>query len=340
MELSALYLKNFRIYEEARFSFKEGLNWIVGPNASGKTTILEALYVLMTGRSFRTTQLGELIRHGCDFFYLEASFIKYGLEQVLKFSFNGIERKIIHNQTVLPSSVSLLGLLKGVVMTPDDVSLVKGQPALRRQFLDVQIAQCDPLYVHHLTRYNRAVQQRNALLRLKKKEGIELWEHELALSSSYLTEKRYSAAADLQELGQKIHDSLAGEPFPFSLSYKSSAPPAKELLREHFLHQLNRNRQREMELGFTITGPHKDDLLIHLSQKEVRHFGSEGQQRTCVAALKLAEWERVKRAEDGVPLMMVDDAGISLDPSRRKTLLMHLESLGQVFLTTTDRLFF
>lgn len=336
MELRALYVKNLRIYEEARFNFKSGLNWIVGPNASGKTTVLEALYVLMTGRSFRTAQLGELIRHGASFFYIEASFVKYGLDQVLKFSFDGKERKIIHNQTVFSTSSSLLGLLKGVVITPDDASLVKGQPALRRHFLDLQIAQCDPLYVHHLTRYAKGLQQRNALLRLKKIAGIELWEHELALSAAYVTEQRYRAADDLQELGQKMYGALAGETLPFGLNYKSSGPRAKELLKSHYLDQFKRHRPREMELGFTLAGPHKDDLSIHLDQKEVRHYGSEGQQRTCVAALKLAEWERVRAAEDGIPLMMVDDVGVSLDASRKMRLLDHLKTLGQVFLTATE----
>lgn len=336
MELSVLYLKNFRKYEEGHFAFKSGLNWIVGPNASGKTTVLEALYVLMTGRSFRTAQLGELIRHGADFFYIEASFTKYGLEQTLKFSYDGKERKIFHNHTPISSATALLGLLKGVVVTPDDAALVKGQPALRRHFLDLQIAQCDPLYVHHLTRYARALQQRNTLLRLKKEGGIETWEHELATSAAYLTAQRYRAAEDLAHLGKKMHLSLAGEVFPFELRYKSNAPLAEELLKGHYLDQLKRHRRREMELGFTLTGPHKDDLLIHLDQKEVRHYGSEGQQRTCVAALKLAEWERMKGAGDGVPLMMVDDVGVSLDAVRKKKLLEHLLGLGQVFLTATE----
>lgn len=340
MHLRALYIKNFRKYEEAQVSFQPGLNWILGPNASGKTTILEALYVLMAGRSFRTPQMGELIRHGSDYFYLEAVFTKYGLEQTLKFSYDGKERKIIHNQTTLPTSTSLLGLLKGVVITPDDAALVKGQPNLRRHFLDLQIAQVDPLYVHHLTRYGKALQQRNVCLRLKKEAGIELWEHELAVSALYLTVQRTRAAVDLERLGQAMHERLAGEIFPFGLAYKTAAPTtpsAQGELKGYYIDLYKRHRKREMELGFTLAGPHKDDLLIHLDQKEVRHFGSEGQQRTCVAALKFAEWERMRAAEDGVPLMMVDDVGVSLDSSRKKRLLEHLDTMGQVFLTATEK---
>lgn len=337
MKIRALTLQNLRKYEEARFEFKNGLNWILGPNASGKTTVLEALYVLMTGRSFRTAQLSELIRHGSDYFYIEAAFTKYGLEHSLRFSYDGKERKIFHNQTAIPTSTSLLGLLKGVVITPDDAALVKGQPALRRHFLDLQIAQCDPLYVHHLTRYARALQQRNALLRLKQEGGIETWEHELAVSAAYITQHRNHATKDLSQLGGEMHVRLAEELIPFGLSYRTTAPALSELLKGHYLDQLKRHRKREMVLGFTLAGPHKDDLLIHLDQKEVRHFGSEGQQRTCVAALKLAEWERVKKVGDGLPLMLVDDVGVSLDATRRGRLLSHLEGLGQVFLTATEK---
>ena len=122
-----------------------------------------------------------------------------------------------------------------------------------------------------------------------------------------------------------------------ALSYKSSSPAQAdpELLRQYYLEQYHKNRRRESELGFTLVGPHKDDLLIALGDKEVRYFASEGQQRSCVAALKLAEWERMRRVSEEVPLMLIDDVGTSLDESRRGLLFRHVEQLGQVFLTAT-----
>ena len=173
--LRNLYLRQFRRYEEVHFQFNPTINSIVGPNAHGKTTILEAIQFLMSGRSFRTQQPSDLIRHEQNYFYIEADFIKQGIQQTLKISYDGKERKIVHNSTVCQSSTNLLGLLQGVVVIPDSASLVKGSPLLRRHFLDLQIAQVDPLYVHHLTRYARAMRQRNVLLKRKDLATIHGW---------------------------------------------------------------------------------------------------------------------------------------------------------------------
>ncbi len=337
MKLCSLYVRNFRCYEEAFFEFDPHLTTICGGNARGKTTVLEAIFFLISGRSFRNAQTGDMIRREASYYYLEASFEKNGLHQNIKISGTGAERKIVYNSTTYPSSTSLLGLLKGVVISPDDAALVKGGPALRRHYLDLQIAQVDPLYVHHLTRFNRATRQRNHLLRSKHCSAIESWEHEMATSSAYVTQQRALSTLELQTDAQRLHTALSGDPVPMALSYKSSSPAQAdpELLRQYYLEQYHKNRRRESELGFTLVGPHKDDLLIALGDKEVRYFASEGQQRSCVAALKLAEWERMRRVSEEVPLMLIDDVGTSLDESRRGLLFRHVEQLGQVFLTAT-----
>src|ERR1700722_9327244 len=167
MFLQSLYLRNFRNYDEAHFDFSPQVNRICGPNAVGKTSLLEAIYFLMAGCSCRNASTFELIKHGADFFHIQACLVKHGVEQWLKIFFSRHKKKILYNETPLPSLSCLLGILKGCVLSPDDADLVKGPPLLRRQFLDMQIAQCDPLYVHYLTRYNQAIQQRNCLLKQK-----------------------------------------------------------------------------------------------------------------------------------------------------------------------------
>lgn len=338
MFLRKLYLHNFRCYSDAAFEFCPGINTICGPNAQGKTTILEAIHYLITGSSFRTTQLSDLTAIGQQGFYLEADFVKHGVEQKLRISCSGKDRKIVHNSTVCSSTSSLLGLLQGVVTTPDDVALVKGAPVVRRQFLDLQIAQVDPLYVHHLTRYHRAMRQRNALLKAKSHTALDSWEHEMANSAAYVTIQRNRASVDLQSSGSELHKALTGNPEDLSLGYKSSAPLSSDHagLRNHYSEQFQRLRHREMLLGCTLTGPHKDDMTIAIGGKEVRFFASEGQQRSCVAALHLAEWHRLNTIADETPLMLIDDLGISLDNTRRDRLLAHVCGLGQVFLTTTQ----
>jgi DNA replication and repair protein RecF len=338
MYLRALFLRHFRLYEERYFEFGPGINIIKGANAQGKTSLLEAIHFLMTGRSFRTSQVTDLVREGASFFHLEACFVKHDIEQRLKITGNGRERKIVYNSTVYPSSSSLLGLLHGVTIHPDDTALVKGSPQIRRHFLDLQIAQVDPLYVHHFTRYNRAMRQRNSLLRAKNGTTIESWEYEMAHAAAYVIQQRFHAVEDLRKQGSELHRKLGSENEEFNLNYKTgaSSPYELDVLRQYYLAQFQKHRKREMEFGMTISGPHRDDLSILLNNKEARFFASEGQQRGSAAALRMAEWERLKVLSLETPLMLIDDVGISLDSSRRKKLFAHLASLGQVFLTTTD----
>lgn len=355
MHLCALYLHNFRIYEEALYEFGPKINVISGANARGKTSILEAIYFLMTGRSFRTAQAGDMIRHGASGFYIEASFIKHDIEQTLRVSCSGKDRKIVYNNTQCASFSDLFGLLQGAVIHPDDAAVVKGAPETRRHLLDVQIAQVNPLYIHHITRYHRAMKQRNYLLRTRTAVTIESWEQEMATSAAYIVHQRLLTIEDLQQKSQRLYSLIGGGSDHLILTYKSHGVVRNALaadteilkLRSYYSDQYCKQRQREMELGITLTGPHKDDMFIGLNLEpdklnpktnEARFFASEGQQRSCVAALRLAEWERLKAMSCEMPIMLIDDVGMSLDHSRRMRLFTHLPSLGQVFLTTTEDL--
>lgn len=340
MLLHSLHLHNFRNYEDARFTFCPGVNIVHGDNAQGKTNLLEAIYFLITGHSFRTTQISDLIRHECPYFYLEAIFIRRGIEQKLRIAFDGKERKVIYNNTVCQSASDLLGLLHGIVITPDDAALVKGSPQVRRHFLDLHIAQHTPLYVHRLTRYNRAMRQRNALLKIKNGLSIESWEHEMANAAAYLVLQRAAAVADLVARGIDVHHGLSSTKEKLGLHYKSQGPSegSTEELKHYFLEQYAKLRRREMELGSTLTGPHKDDLLITINGADARYFASEGQQRSCTSALRLAEWLRLKELSDELPLMLIDDIGTSLDEQRRANFLAQLPALGQVFISSTEKI--
>jgi DNA replication and repair protein RecF len=339
MYLKRLYLRNFRCYPEAEFQFSPEINMIVGENATGKTTVLEAISLLMTGRSFRTSHLADLICQGSSSFYVEASFIKHQMEQTLRFAFDGQERWIAHHHTRCQSATALLGLLLGVVLVPDDVALIKGSPLARRQFLDLQISQVDPLYVHHLTRYHRAMRHRNILLKAKQKTTLESWEHEMANAAAYLTWRRAEAIAHLMAEIQPLYQTLSATQERLLLTYKSAvAAPHGErsLLREEYLRQWHKLRTREMMLGTTLMGPHREDLLIAIGEREVRFFGSEGQQRSCVAALRFAEWQQLSRNTAEHPLMLLDDIGMSLDGQRRRHLIKQLPPATQIFLTATE----
>lgn len=338
MYLRSLYLQQFRNYREAYFEFNPSLNLICGQNAQGKTSLLEAIHYLMLGRSFRPGLQQDLIHTEYNSFYLESIFSKHDIDQKLRLYVEGKERKIMYNSTSLSNISNLLGIIQGVVMTPDDVNLVKGSPSIRRQFLDIQLAQVDPLYVHYLSRYTKAMRHRNQLLKQKTVASIESWEHEMAQAAAYLVQQRRGNLQALQLHCQAFYSYLTGEKETLALKYISGASDCQNEseIKSFHLQEFHRNRHREMLFGYTLLGPHKDDIWIGIGGRDARFFASEGQQRSCVAALHMGEWKCLKHIAEDIPLFMIDDVSMSLDEKRCSRLLDQLASLGQVFLTTTD----
>lgn len=338
MHLKALYLYHFRNYKELFIPFCEHINLIVGENAQGKTNLLEAIYFLVTGRSFRTHRLSDLIYFGAKEFYLEAHFQKDEVDQVLKIQCDGEQRKIIYNTTSLKSLSALLGIFLGVIFSPEDNELIKGNPSVRRQFLDFQIAQTNPLYFHHLARYNKAMKHRNSLLKNKDLKTIEIWENAMANSAAYITVARQKITTELQQESHLLQNLFSANNDEVHLKYESPALKTShaeiEYISNYYIQQFAKIRKRELEMGVTLVGPHKDDMSIYLQNKPARHFASEGQQRSLIAALKLAEWRRLVRLTYEKPLFCIDDLGISLDKFREEYLYKHLGELGQVFITT------
>ena len=335
MQLRLLHLKNFRSYETATFAFSPGVNVITGSNGCGKTTLIEAIYLLVSGHSFRTAVMGELIKHGQPCFSLEAHYLKHGVEQCVSLTYGPDMLKVTHNSTTSGTLMTLLGTLSGVVMAPDDAALVKGSPQVRRRYLDLQIAQSDPLYIHYARRYQRALRQRNVLLKKRSTLAIEGWEQEMATAAAYMSSQRAQVLELLSAAATERYDQLSGEPLPLSLKYTPSVGAQYDC--DSYLAQFHRLRRREVEVGYTLKGPHKDDFVVAIGSYPARHFGSEGQQRSCIAAMRFSEWERLHHALSVPPIMLVDDLAISLDSSRSQRICEQLEALpSQVFLTTTD----
>ena len=340
MNLSHLTLCNFRNYKESHFTFSPQINCILGGNAQGKTNLLEALYLLSTGRSFRTPHLSHLIKQGTSSFQIEAHFVRDGVMQMLKLTYDGQKRELIHNQTSLKSSALLFGLLPVIIYAPEDVHLITGSPSKRRRFLDMHIAQYDPLYVYHLVRYFRAMKQRNALLKAQTLTTISSWEKQMSLSADYLIKTREKALHSLLPHIQKALKTLSDQSDHIDISYETSLPK-KEMgsaIAEFFSHQYEKGRSKEMRFGTTLIGPHKDDLTIHLNEKEAKIYSSEGQKRSCALALRLSEWEQLKEHIGPNPLICLDDFGSHLDEKRQAILQESLHHFGQIFLTTPQAL--
>ena len=326
MHLASLYLRNFRNYREAEVHFDSKCNLLWGDNAQGKTNLLEAIYLLSTGRSFRTQRLSELIYEGESLFYLEAELIQNGVRQQIKLSFDGENKRLQLNASPHNWLTPLLGTMPLVLHAPSDTDLIEGPPTLRRRFLNLHLAQSDPLYIHHLTRFWRSMKQRNCLLRTKNKDPIECWETIMAQSAAYLNTVR-------QELIEKIKPPLASHSSELSLGQELCDLRYHPSYDQNYLKQLEKNRNREQELGMTLLGPHRDDLSFWIGNRSAKFFASEGQKKTAVAALRLAEWDRLANRFQSAPIMAIDDLGLPLDPSRQMHFYRKLDTLAQVFIT-------
>jgi len=331
MFLKHLFLRSFRNYDAERISFEKGVNLIQGRNRAGKSSLLEAIFLLSTGRSFRTPRLADLIKDGSSHFYVEANFEHSGIEQVLGIGYDGHKCHMRYNHTQFHSFSQLLGILPSVLYAPEDGALVSGSPAGRRRFLNIQLAQTTPLYVHHLTRYHRAMKQRNALLKQKSERAIGSFEQIMADSARYLMRKRDELIKGLKPRVQSLASELSSNEDLFDLFY---LPSISIKWMDEIENLYAKQRARELALGITLNGPHRDDFLITCERKEAKKYISEGQKRTCIASLKMAEWEGLKEQNAYLPLMNIDDFGIHLDTHRTHVLYDRLRNLGQVFLTT------
>jgi len=308
--------------------FSPRVNVLYGENAQGKTNLLEAIYLIATGRSFRTPYLQELIRRGETFFYLEAILSKEGIDHTIQIAFDGKNKKLNLDGNAYSTLQHLLGFLPSVLHTPWDSELIDGSPAIRRRFLNIHLAQKDPLYIHHLSRYWRAMMQRNALLKAHELSAIECWEIEMAESAAYLWKMRQGfidaikvplkANGHLLSSGKEKHD----------IRFLSSSQP------DNYLTQLAKNRPREKILGSTLSGPHRDDFSLWIDDLASRSFASEGQKKTAVFGLRLAEWELFTQIT-GVPAILgIDDLGLHLDRNRESLFRQALGQVGQTFITT------
>lgn len=333
MLLRSLILKNFRNYSSLNISFSEGVNLIVGDNGMGKTNLLEAINLLSTGRSFKTNQLQDLIKDGQSYFYIQAIFIKEGVTQTLKIGYSKTHKVLEYNSNKFSALSNILGILPSTLYSPKDLAIVTGTPSDRRKFINILLAQSDPLYVHHLLRYIKALKQRNALLKMKKLLGIESFEHELAISGLYLSQLRKQTLEDLESKLTPFIEKFSQNQDFFNLKYLSSINMQAEKLKENFLQNLKKMRNKEMSLSTTLIGPHRDDIGIFHNEKSAKLFASEGQKRTFITGLKYSEWLLMKEKHNVSPLFCVDDFGEHFDETRKTQFEHLLKSFGQVFLT-------
>jgi DNA replication and repair protein RecF len=320
ISLNKIQLLNFRNFKKIELDFAAGVNAIIGPNALGKTTLLEAIHILSTGRSFRTTRLIEAIKKGEKGFSLRAEFMKDGVEQSLKINYTPDSKEIRHNSTNYTSFTPLLGLMPSVIYSPFDIDLIHGSPSERRRFINIFIAQANPLYVYYLTRYTKALEQRNSLLKQKQIHQIEIWEEELINSATHLKSFRANFIEMLNVSAKEMFKNLSDNKEALELIYEPST-----ISQAIF----DKNRTKEVILGHTLAGPHRDDFDIKINDLVARNYASEGQKRCIIAAMKLAESKLIDPS-----ILLIDDFGVHMDAKRKKKFEVELLSRPQLFLTS------
>lgn len=341
MHLARLHLDNFRSYTSLTAEFSPRYNLLVGPNGAGKTNVLEAIFLLATARSHRASRDQELVRWGADMFRVQADVVKAHGTMRVDLAYERNRRKQLRLNGQLEAKISnLIGRLNVVLFAPEDLQLVKGAPALRRRFLDMELAQVSPAYFHHLQQYQRTLTQRNALLRNGAPASLRaVFDEPLIEHGTELIKRRAAAVAALEPLAADHHLKISGGKEQLTLTYQcglfepGTEPPAD--LADRFRIHLAERQHVEEARGTTVVGPHRDDLQVCLNGHDARQFASQGQQRSAVLSLKLAELAFIAANAGEPPVLLLDDVASELDSARRSLLVQAIAADVQTFITTT-----
>lgn len=345
MKLKQIQLKNYRNYEQVEVECSEDVNIFIGPNAQGKTNLLESIYVLALTKSHRTHKDKELIQWDQNHTSLHGTLErKYGLckldlfisQQGKKARLNGLEQKKLSGY---------IGALNVVMFAPEDLEIVKGSPGIRRRFMDMEIAQIYPSYMHELAQYQRILAQKNQQLKQYSSSQsavqsmIEIWNEQLAESGTKIMQKRQQFIYKLQQWAEQIHSGITNRKEKLKISYRPSFAidsfDNEAMVFDQFMVKLSHMKEQEIRRGMTLIGPHRDDMEFFINEKEVQTFGSQGQQRTTALSVKLAEIELICQEVGEYPILLLDDVLSELDQHRQTQLIETFQNKVQTFITTT-----
>lgn len=345
MRLSNLQLQNFRNYDDLSLTFTKNLVIFLGENAQGKTNVLESIFVLAMTRSHRTTNEQELIQWDKNLAAIRGTIERQHTSVPLELFLTKKGRKTKVNHIEQKKLSSYIGQLNVILFAPEDLSLVKGSPQLRRKFLDMEIGQIDPVYLYDLVQYQKVLKQRNQYLKqlAEKKQTDELYlevlTEQLVEFGSKVLIARQKFVKRLEYWASQLHHKISQNKENLVIDYISSVPDAPwdnlEAVQTAFRQALEKVKNKEHFRQVTLAGPHRDDLIFLINEKNVQTFGSQGQQRTTALSVKLAEIDLMKEETGEYPILLLDDVMSELDDARQLHLLETIEGKVQTFLTTT-----
>ncbi len=334
MIVQSLALRHFRNYEKLDISLSPGVNIFYGDNAQGKTNIIEAIYLCATTKSHRSGKDREMIRFGEDEAHIRMVLLKdqvsHKIDMHLK---KGKAKGAAIDGLPIRRSGELFGLAHMICFSPEDLSMIKNGPAERRRFMDMELCQLDKVYLHDLSDYNKIVNQRNNLLKQLQtneslKDTLDVWDAQLAMYGRRVISRRRRFIETMNDWLIPIHSKLTGGAEKIKMIYQ---PNVSE---DMFEERLFMNRDRDLFMKTTQTGPHRDDFTFEIDGIDIRRFGSQGQQRTAALSLKLAEIEMVHTLIHDHPVLLLDDVLSELDSSRQNYLLDSISHI-QTIMTCT-----
>ncbi len=338
MLIKKLFLQNFRNYEREEFTFSDGLNVLFGKNGQGKTNCAEAVFYLCTGASLRIRHDKQLIRMGenCALVKAEAE-NRYGRVNISAEIFD-TKRNLTVNGSAIRKNADLLGHVNSVFFSPGELRLIQDGPDERRRFMNISISQTSPAYYTALIRYNKILDQRNALL--KDRDGamvletLPIWDEQLCKYAATVVKKRVEFLEKLAPYAEEIHASLTDGREKLHLSHGKKYGETEEEIAESLLRRLKNSYETDLYRGFTSVGPHRDDIDFAVNGMDAKAYASQGQMRTAALSVKLAEVEIFKEISGEYPILILDDVMSELDLPRRRKLLRRVEGL-QTILTCT-----
>lgn len=359
MKVLKLKLNNYRNYNSIQLNFSSGTNIILGRNAQGKTNLLEAIFTCAVGKSMRAGKDNEVIKWDEESAKIELEVEKqFGKSKIEIYFFKTGKKAIKINGLPIKRIAELLGELRCVFFAPDELKLIKESPEDRRRFMDIDLSQISKVYFNLLNKYEKIIHSRNKLLKEYKEKNnirknakiisedfeqfkrmLSVYNVQLAECASKITISRNNLISNLSPFAKKSHLFLTDNSENLEIEYQGSFKIESETLEElkqKFISLYEKNFEKDLSLGYTTVGPHRDDIKVSINNSDVKAFCSQGQQRTAALSLKLAELEIIKQQTGEMPILILDDVLSELDKSRRDKLLKFC-SLTQTFISSTDK---
>jgi len=343
LRIKRLYLKNFRNYSEDNINFAYNTSLIYGDNAQGKTNIIEALFLISTGKSHRTNNMRELVKHGENQFRVMLEFEDNGYNQNIEINYIKGERKDLLINGVKKEKISeLLGIVPSVLFSPESIFFVKGAPGERRRIMDIVLCQIKKDYLINLQRYNRIIKNKNIVLKQiqsgrNEKEQLDIWDEELSITGIEIINDRQILIEKLEKRMNKIIKGISDGKEKVKIKYRTFKEMDK-IPKDHkdLLEIIVNNREKEIEIGSSIYGPHRDDMEILLNGKSARTYCSQGQQRSIALSLCIAIMGLMEEKLGKETLLLLDDVMSELD-EKRQNFLLDLIGNRQAVITTTEK---